>query len=75
MITMKKFDWDHAATLNTPDWLTWLKAHHDKPVTCEEFVAAYTARRDADPRPYKAKRYHIKNLVRTYGRLQANFGH
>ena len=54
---MKTFDWDHAATLNTSDWLAWLKANQDKPVTCDEFVAAYSARRDTDTRPYKGKRY------------------
>jgi hypothetical protein len=71
---MKIFDWDYAATIYTPDWVAWLKANQDKPVTCEEYIAAYCARRDTDPRPYKAKRYYVKNLVRSYERLKINFG-
>jgi hypothetical protein len=74
MIAMKTFDWAHAATLNTPDWLAWLKANHDKPITCDEFVAAYCARRDTDSRPYKAKRYYVKRLVRSYEKLKSDFG-
>jgi hypothetical protein len=51
-----------------------LKANQDKPVTCEEFVAAYSSRRAADTRPYKAKRYYVKNLARSYARLKIDFG-
>jgi hypothetical protein len=71
---MKIFDWDHAASINTPQWVAWLKANQGKPITCEEFVAAYSARREADRRPYKAKRYYVKNLVRSYEKLKTNFG-
>jgi hypothetical protein len=71
---MKTFDWGHAATIHQLEWLDWLKANHNKPITVEEYVAAYRSRRATDPRPYNAKRYYHKTIIKQYENLKAKFG-
>lgn len=59
---MKQFDWEEAATRNSPEKLAWLKENHNKPITVDEYVAAMKAIRQERNSPS-----HLRN---NYRRLQ-----
>lgn len=70
----KSWDWDAAAKMHRTEWIAWLKLHHDKPVSEDEYVEAYKKMRETDSRPHNARRYQIGHTRQQYRTLQQKFG-
>jgi len=71
---MKHFDWTESERRHRPEHVAWLKAHHDKPTSEAEFIAAYRRLRGEDARPHKARRYATTKLRQQYRHLRDTFG-